>query len=1235
MSFSAENTLRVPMGLKAMVMPAQDQDGGQGWDTRQLDYAKINAYQSPVPPVFGGQGLQGTGTPPATGVHLYWTLPQALAKALTQQEVDIARKAEGTAAPRGVTPFPLVPNRWMVLRLRQDPEGGAPTVATWVINSDEIDTANGKAVYINPFQVTGDNVVDPINIGVARSLEDWVALAQGVGFANAPPRPFLTAMGPGTGTFNAYTPGAGNVFSFCDPLDEGGTPIDSATLGYAVLGWFSTAAADPINPGNPVNAEGFGWTPVDSAALPPDLAPKADGLSWVKRLGWVADLGNTPPPERTLVQALIQQIVWNRNAPLPTPPEFQDFSSTAQNVRVALANSSAEGVSAMLYDTLVQKGTAKPEAAKTALEVEALQHRALRYLDEPAGRHALADRIKRSAYATSPGGFLWEVLGTDSDTPPAPLTPAQAQTLATLNQNQRALDAAREVLHSMQLRLYDLWWQQQSIAQSLYAPAPNNQPYFTQYRNAQTNLEVARGQALSPPVADYQTQVADQVQKVARLAAALPPTDGPDSADAINTFAATFLDTDTQRLVPVPRPGYFAPTDPVVVVAGAGRLADPQPPVVLCTPATAVDAAPNTDAVPEAAMTLRALAQTDASGFATSQWEQPWAPLYLDWQITYHYIYQPGAATGNIALTETGHYAVDQDAWRFDGRDMRWTGGAMGDAGGPLQSSYALTYQGRTFFSPHAKSNFAQQLATLAQEHGISLPQDLTDKIADWSLLSQSTSGLTQLLAMRDTSANAGPGAAIADDIPEALRGVPAPWLNPTPFLQDNQTGTPCFFPLRAGFISFSGLQLTDSFGRTMNLMSANHGSTQGNPILKPILPPALTPPDSAQVADKGMALMPPRLVQPARLAFRFVDAGDDSLDIDLTPNGNPICGWLLPNHADGSLAVYDQGGGALGSLQPYLLSGGGSVLQWLPAAGGDAAPGAPGAGPAIDNPQLSALVTGVLNAPDPVGAMHDLMLTLDQSVWTLDPAEDKSRGALAALMGHPIAVVRANLQLQLQGLTQSNQSYQQIFEAGSDTLKFNSGGVEDLTFQVKLGAMDLRRDGIAGYYNGTDYTTLTAVHKPGQASSGYVAQQGDTGGDWPSLSPIPTPQDSDGSMHADGSVYVTLLVDPRGDSHVTSGLLPRVRRGLPEKAVAGALSRMELSLQVGPLLLDKGAVKMPLPSVQHGTWSWRHATGTGPGDWQTDPVQSSDANARPMPAAPALHDGWLILTPPAAPDED
>lgn len=1209
MSFGASDTLVVPMGLKALVMPTDN--GQQGWDRRPMQFANLNQYQSPVPPVFGSTGNQQYGTLPGVGVHLYWTLPRALTTALTRDEVLTRDEALLSAKDRSGTdethdtPYPYVPNRWLVVRIT---EGDAPTAVAWVLTSDEEDKKSGGTYYVDPGAVAAGNVVAPIRIGVARALADWQS-DTGSDIA-----PFLTAVGPGDATFAAFTPGAGNLFCFYDDL--GGTNgLATGSFSYVVTGWYSNPAADPINPSNPINAQGVGWTTVGTGA---------GAVSSVPRLGWNVALGGATPPMRTLTSATLRGVSWNRSESLPVPAQFKDFASVSQQVKVALANTSAEGVSAMAYEAMLAAGQDKRDAARKALELEALQYRALGTLDHPAGRHLLADRIKRASYSASDGGYLWEVVPVqEGDLSALDLTEAQAEGLAALNRNQRALDEALDVLSSMQLRLYSLWWQQQSIP---FASTPPYAPYQQQFTTAKDNLKVPKGATLSKPVTDYLEQVKDQIGNVRNLAAGLPSTDSSINAQAVAAAAAGFLDPARQTLRAVPRPGFFAPTDPVFVIAGAGRLSDPQPNTVMCRLGDTIQPSGDLGAkgLPAAAAAKAAEAQTAAQP-GDQTWEQPWAPLYLDWQMRYYYAYEPGKSPNNVAIDRYGNYKPAQSAWAFDGRTYQWVGGPMStNATGPLETGFAKTYSGRTFLAPHASRNMYAQLSALADGDGVAIDPAMLEKIVDWSVLSQTASGLTQLLAMRDTSANVAPAGSIAAAVMRQKDGVPAPGLMPTPLLQGYDTGTPYFFPMRAGFWCITGLRLTDSFGRIMNLMSANGGSTSSHaPTLQPILPPSMVPPAGTDSTYLGLATSPPRLVQPSRLALRYVDGTDDSVESDLVAGANPICGWLLPNHADRSIAVYDTDGKSLGSLQPFALPNGGAVLQWVPTPGGQAAPGAPSGAPAIDNANLLALVEGLLSAPDGAGALADLVATLDQSGWQLDPGEDRSSALPAVLLGHPVAVVRCNLQLQLKGLALTDQSYEKIFD-NTGALAFHDGGVGGLAFDLSIGARELRRDGVAGYYLGGDYSCLNAVVQPHDAKSGYIVQAGAKG--FPTLSPVETPLNSAGTMDATGSLYATLLVDPRGDVHVTSGILPRVRRELPEKQVAQALRAMAMSVQVGPILLDPDAVRMPLPALRQASISWLSAQTPDADGWQTDPVLPSDGSARPMPTAPVLQEGWLLI---------
>ncbi len=267
MTIQAQDTLLVPMGLKALVMPTQNYQ--QDWDRRTLSYKNLNEYKSPLPPPFSNSGDAGTGEVPPTGVHLYWTLPHALTKALTQQDIETAEAnsgaietAEDNSGTVSESGYPFIPNRWLVVRI---PDTG--NAAAWVVMSDEIDEEKGQTPYVDPFDLTKGNVVNPVKIGIQKALADWAA-SQGEDSGSQPP--YLTIIAPGNANFSAFTPGNQNVFSFYDDLDG----LDNATLRYAVLGWYSDPVADPINPANPVNGGTVQWI------LQPD-----DGLSVVSRLG--------------------------------------------------------------------------------------------------------------------------------------------------------------------------------------------------------------------------------------------------------------------------------------------------------------------------------------------------------------------------------------------------------------------------------------------------------------------------------------------------------------------------------------------------------------------------------------------------------------------------------------------------------------------------------------------------------------------------------------------------------------------------------------------------------------------------------------------------------------------------------------------------------------------------------------------------------------------------------------
>ncbi|MFE5796178.1 hypothetical protein ACFQ8C_26860 [Streptomyces sp. NPDC056503] len=191
------------------------------------------------------------------GVHVQWELPEA--------------PAAGLDAPdSGQTTFPLVPNRWLVVRY-QGPADARQAVG-WVVQSDHLDIEgpHGARGTARSLALT-DSRTGPAATGRRVDLEsgEWAEPGAEGGL-------FLTAVGPGLPTFAAYQPYNTDVFSIHDRTD-GTDPDDS--FRYLVAGWYSDGDAETLS-----KSAGVGdLLPPDPAGLTPDparLTGILDALGW-------------------------------------------------------------------------------------------------------------------------------------------------------------------------------------------------------------------------------------------------------------------------------------------------------------------------------------------------------------------------------------------------------------------------------------------------------------------------------------------------------------------------------------------------------------------------------------------------------------------------------------------------------------------------------------------------------------------------------------------------------------------------------------------------------------------------------------------------------------------------------------------------------------------------------------------------------------------------------------------
>ena len=257
---------------------------------------------------------------------------------------------------------------------------------------------------------------------------------------------------------------------------------------------------------------------------------------------------------------------------------------------------------------------------------------------------------------------------------------------------------------------------------------------------------------------------------------------------------------------------------------------------------------------------------------------------------------------------------------------------------------------------------------------------------------------------------------------------------------------------------------------------------------------------------------------------------------------------------------------------------------------------------------------------------MANFLNVIDETLWTIEPESAKSERDLASIIGRPLAVTRINVAIDLRGEAQVDQAFYKTFTPDTDQLLQDSGSLEGFTWPVRFGSQALRHDGTIGYFADNDYTTFNAVHVPSSvtpSTTPYVKKIG--AGNYVDLAVRPeVATDGPAPFDRKGSQYLTLLLDPNGSVNAATGLLPSLEVSLDARFVDAAREAMAVTFRTGPLLLGPETIRIPLPAVSSGEWSWLQSTGTSVGDWQGDSIGAA-STAPQLDGQPSiLREGWL-----------
>ncbi len=375
------------------------------------------------------------------------------------------------------------------------------------------------------------------------------------------------------------------------------------------------------------------------------------------------------------------------------------------------------------------------------------------------------------------------------------------------------------------------------------------------------------------------------------------------------------------------------------------------------------------------------------------------------------------------------------------------------------------------------------------------------------------------------------------------------------------------FNPIRNGKLVINQLRLVDTFGQKRDI---------GLGKLDRVLSPGPTP--TNKVGSKIEVDLQPRLPQPARINFRWLSANEGTQEINAHPASTPICGWILTNQLDDSIVIYDAKGQMLGSIEAEADSTNSALAKW------NTAPGAfnlvqPDE---IANPFLKKMVAKIRSG----GAAYvaQFLDGLDSVLCTIEPETFESQQALSLLIGRPIALVRASLNLELQGVPAVDQGWDAFYRDRDESdFDRNRDGFTKVKFPLRIGKFNQFNDGLVGYWkeNGEVLDEQFLINQKPLVNIDHASIKFLNDLDIPIEQTLDSPPQ-----------LVSMLLDPRGKVHVTTGILPVKDISVPPDQYLPAMQRIGVTFLTTPLLSPARNIHSLLPKEEGFQWSWLETSG-------------------------------------------
>jgi hypothetical protein len=1266
-------SLIVPMNLTALCVSLQDKQDGH-FGSLAVDFQKLAAGTPYLGHHLLPRPFDGESVP--AGIHLHWALPDALAHGeVSDKDTEVK--------------FRPAPNRFLVVRFASSPSPGTPAaVNAWVVESDfgspkadaSVRNARTRAVPLSP------ELKQPLYEyrGRVTAYSDW----KESGARRDPSH--HTALGYGTETYAAAYPHCPNVFGFFDPFDSRCTDglyqlSDKPFLSYLVIGWHN-------DNGDPVARETARMTGEKKAVTPATLAEALKAnyqWSYVlkeqelpARTLYVGQLISLAwdPAKKYLTQtsapvdvALGGTTAEALSALLASKSQNPAIETVLNELQYDLLGEYGLDGEANLRHASHQRGFTPVSAGHERATESGLTWIIKRdshdlTTDAEALRKALPDRVARALQALNTAQSDYDALAAEVAARRRQVFADWAQYISRKGENldvnnlvdylnaetealvtdpndsqsgqlEKQLEARRVARDQAKTSLNNLladrnqypdrYKLESAVAPRFYQPTDpvillSGADVNPSYRYGGDGRFDQSGNLICRLSSDVTREVTIGNQTINAQNQRLPKLAAQNS-----------LDNDTAALLPefdaLVTEAIFLDHRQAQVLAscvGSDKTLAEQiqmaqykytgyqstGPLIPLQPQTTPGPA-ESSSVTETAIKFTGVAPS-LVGFVW--YEQPWIPLMLQWEARFDPVYPVDVKTNYSEKLVLNDFELDSDTG-----EMTYKGKL------PSPNLNGNVYHGTVSLTNRTEINLTGQIDTYLKNHPLDPVNDppamqaMKRTLAELrslrlSMMAQALGGFHRQLQMRSQSLQL----PVFD--PSADPTYEAPFVRQVAHAVGAENDAAAlssadYNPLRVGMLRLTRLRLLDAFGQLREIG-----------VGRVILSKGLQKPDDA---SETRALLPLRIAQPARLSFRYRSANDEVIEMDSDPASSPVFGWVLLNRLDNALAIYNAEGTPIGSFNLH-----GPTWQGTPGPYGKFESSLTDSFKDANHLlrdfalNLGGGVAQNSQDADRIKVFNDflnaLLDTIDHGAMGIVPDSYAQDQGLSLLMGRPLALVRADLRLDLHGgLPAVNQSQEALDNAVNaftqnnayDYGSRNTAQFDRVLFPVRLGDSAKVNDGLVGYFVESPqdlaqtYGTFYSPHA--QGNNERVRPPAGAG----ALKLAPADKDP---------VTVTMLIDPRAPVHLSTGILPAKSIAVPPSHFADALQRIAVTFLTAPVLGGPVALELPVPAETGHAWSWLtlQADAQQRRQWQTQDVVVSP-NSRAAFSAPAgLSEGWLRL---------